>query len=858
LSVSKQGKSRVITVFLLIGYLVPCIVSAQMMQMERIYHIPETKTIAGLPLLLECRIENGINPPVSAQIFYRTQGKSAYSFIDLSVDEWQLSATIPASEINPPGLEYYFQADLPSGVILIFPVGAPIDREPFRVDVIRADDDAGAGNPVVTILNPNRGETITGKEVVIAIGLDQRVRELNPKDLRLELNGVDVTKFAIISRDIVTFISSRIRNGKHRIALYENKDDVKEKLVEWTFISEGFTKGVITEDKNIEGNVTVKLNQEDISSRLRDLALLDGRISGEYKDIDLSGKLYLTSLENKNLQPQNRYLGVVRYKKLTLKIGDTQPRFSQFTMWGSRNRGVELNLRSSSASLSIAVGSLLRSNDSTSKTIIDTTYELSDHGDTTGVEINTSIIPIPGTYNRMLIAIRPSFPISRYGFLSFNILKAKDQVTTISWGRKPKDNLVFGADIDLTFLDRLIKLSSETAISLYNSDISSGPLSQAKSVKDFIVVNQFFEPLPSDSAIFDTTASSGELAFSVLKELFKSSMAHQTNLGLNLKRNQVNLSYKTIGQSFRSLGSSAIQTDIHGFSISDRIRLFNNRVYLNLGYDNYSDNVNGRTSNTMNRKTLSGGIAVYTSEEYPNFNFNSRMYNRYKEAEIDTVKLWDGEEVTTGYPIEDKTSSFDISMDQDFQFKGFEHNAVFSINRSQSSDKYNEESASDMSSITIRLSSQRDRKIETNIAFSRTDQNSANGQNKINYNVVSARARYLLLPIYKVWISGGINGTLANGGYSPSLEDTTYSPVAGYQIDFVRMEFSFGVDIKHKDNHSIGLGIYKVNHTDNGSITTWEKVAGNWQVKSYLKNKDQATYIKQEDYAVKLRYTYKF
>ena len=66
----------------------------------------------------------------------------------------------------------------------------------------------------------------------------------------------------------------------------------------------------------------------------------------------------------------------------------------------------------------------------------------------------------------------------------------------------------------------LIKLSSETAISLYNSDISTGPLSQAKSVKDFIVVNQYFEPLPSDSAIFDTTAGTGELAFSVLKELF--------------------------------------------------------------------------------------------------------------------------------------------------------------------------------------------------------------------------------------------------------------------------------------------------------------------------------------------------
>ncbi|MCF7811958.1 hypothetical protein K9N50_13340, partial [bacterium] len=169
----KHVKSLIITVFLLIGYLAPCIINAQTMQMERIYHIPETRIFTGLPLSLECRIENGINPPLSAQAFYRTQGSSAFSVIDLSIDEWQLSGEIPASEINSPGIEYYFQADLPSGIILTFPTGAPSTRYPFRVDVIQSETGTGAAGQAVTIINPNRGETIRGEEVVIAIAVNQ-------------------------------------------------------------------------------------------------------------------------------------------------------------------------------------------------------------------------------------------------------------------------------------------------------------------------------------------------------------------------------------------------------------------------------------------------------------------------------------------------------------------------------------------------------------------------------------------------------------------------------------------------------------------------------------------------------------
>ncbi|MCF7811054.1 hypothetical protein K9N50_08710, partial [bacterium] len=106
-------------------------------------------------------------------------------------------------------------------------------------------------------------------------------------------------------------------------------------------------------------------------------------------------------------------------------------------------------------------------------------------------------------------------------------------------------------------------------------------------------------------------------------------------------------------------------------------------------------------------------------------------------------------------------------------------------------------------------------------------------------------------------ISGGINATLADGGYNPAREDTFM--VVGYKKDFVPLELSLGVDLKPRENHSVGLSFYKVNHTENGSITMWQWIGATnkWQARTTM-NTDQATYVKQNDFAVKLRYTYTF
>jgi len=831
---------------------------AQLSETGRMVHFRPITASENIDIIIEAEIIDAEEPPQAARIYYRSSEQGSFSISEMSIKTLEINGVIPSDDVVLPLIEYYLEVDFPGGMKITYPVGAPDVNNPITIDIIPNGATIDIGSSAIEIISPEPGIRVNEEDVLIALSLQQHIREMNPDSLLLELNGVDVTRSAFISKEIISFAAKRLRSGIHRIALFELKGERKIHLIGWGF-------SVVSGDDELrhsripfKGNIATNYTHEEISSRKRDILTLASKIRGTSDKVKWAGSIFLTNLEDAELQPQNRFMGMMKVGKFDLKAGDIQPRFSQFTMWGSRNRGVELNLRSSSVNLSFAVGSLLRAIEGTSRTVVDTIYKTNDLGDTTSVEIKTSIITdVPGTYNRMFIAIRPSFPISRYGFLSFNILKVKDYITSINYGLNPKDNLVIGGELELNTRNRRLTFKSETALSLYNSNIASGPMSQAKILEDLIVVNQFFEPLPTDEKILEDNVGNSVLAFTVLKELVKSSMAHETSLGLNYFRNDFRVAFKSVGRSFRSLGSRGVQTDTRGISLSDRIRLFDNRVYVNASYDSYTDNVNGRKpkDETLHRQTMSGGISFYTSENLPNLSFNSRLYGRENSAEIDTVILPDGSEDYTGNPVKDRTLTNSISIDQRFKLGSTEHSAVFAYNTSASDDDYNPNSASDMTTINVGLTSRLLKSFESGFAVSISNQNSFNAANTIEYSRVSANIRYMLLP-ESLWLSSAINTSFATGGNNEvNIEPTDpdvdrNNVVRSKNIDYRRTQLSFGSEFHLSKQHEFSLNANKVFHDDRGYTLYWSN--------RKINNKSAATYIKQDDFVTRFKYAYIF
>ncbi|MDP8228955.1 MAG: hypothetical protein P9M15_05830 [Candidatus Electryoneaceae bacterium] len=850
-------QTPLLVMLMIVGVLFPLISVAQG---GWISHTPPVRATSGQEIPLEAQIEGETEFPDVVYIYYRTAGQSAFSPVEMDRVGLELlvEGAIPGTNVTESGIEYYIEAEFAGGRQLTFPRNG--QERPRRVDVVPVGVGEGASDPAVTVLSPTPGARLSGDEVLIALMLSQHVREMDPANLRLEFNGIDVTDRAEVTPELITFIVKKLRPGEHRIALFEMSGSRKVRLTGWGFLVEAPDVASRKAQFPFKGKLTAKYSREDISEVESDITILDGNVRGKFGGLKLGARFHLTSQENSRLQPQNRYSGTLNYGVLTLKAGDISPRLSQFTMWGVRNRGLELNLQTSIFNLDIAYGDFLTGIEGTQSVVLD--YQGNPLQSVLGGD---SLTTRPGTYRRAMMAVRPGFKLSENSTLSFNLLKVKDDDTSIDFGTAPTDNVVIGADLTIQSTNRRFQFSTETAISLYNSDISSGPLDDMEEFEKLIIINQFFEPMPTDTVVLSSESSQADKLDGILEELIASSMAHETSLSLNYFNNELKLTYKTIGRSFHSLGSPGIQTDVKGFAVSDRMRLFNNRVYLNVGYNSYQDNVNGRTSEELDlhRNTISGGLAYYTPPEYPNISFNTRMYNRSNDAAIDSVQLPDGQWRTSGDPVGDATTSYDFAIDQSIPFAGFKNTAVLSYNTSTSEDDYFDDRASNLSSLNIRLSSKRGKQIQASLGWSMTNQTSLNETNIVDYNAISANGRYMILPDI-LWVSGGVNGTFASGGLTPEVpnptaQDTSVASVIGSTLDFKRMQFTIGLDAEIGIHHKIGFSAYMVNHTDDGYIEQWdwEWDAGNssW---TQLPSTTMANDIDQNDLVARLKYTFKF
>lgn len=823
-------------------------------QGSRLQHSPPVTVEAETPLLLTCTVEGSASLPLEGRIYFRVTGGEAFDNVEMKVDRYQLTGEIPARSLISGEITYYFVVELDGGALLSLPMGSPTSGEFFKAGIQSLRSVSGGLSDAFVILYPEPGSTLPEGETVIAISILGSAGEIDIRKLSITFDGKDFSKSAKITEDLIVLPLPSVRPGPHSIAITLDRDGKKETLLSWSI------KGPVIKTDRLEAgpisaNVTTGVGYEEFSSQERKMAFLDGRINGSIGKLKWAGKTYLTSYESKYLQPQNRYLAMLEYGSAALKIGDTQPRFSEFSLWGVRTRGVEFNYHGYAFNLDVAQGEIVRGVEGTSR--LDTTVVIDDAtGDTLKSLINPGldsiivedVTDISGRFKRNLLAIRPGFPLSDAATLSFSMVKTKDDVKSIDWGRSPKDNLVLGVDLNITAWNRRFIFNTETAVSLYNSDISGGPMADAKSVESMIIVNQFFEPLPTDSTILEGNVDQTTLAQKLFSELVKSSLAHRTSLTLNFLRNELRLGYKTIGRSFRSLGSPTILTDVAGISFEDRIRLLNSRLYLTLGYEAYADNVNGRNSTTTDRNISRASIAYYSPPNYPNLNVGMRIYDRKNDGSSTVTTLPDGTSYTTDTRIDNKQNQYNVGIDESFRWMGFDNLVAVSYTSAVTDDQVNPALATDLSSTNVNLQARR-LPWEWNSSLGLTTQSAQNGALTIDYTSLNLGGRYTVIP-NKLWVKASIGQTLGDGGNNELMPfNNNSASVKVYKVAYTRSEINGGADYQFNLSHSLSLSLYAATHADDGYTETWGGV------RSY--NKDAASFVKQDDKSVRLTYNYR-
>ncbi len=823
-------------------------------QGARLIHTTPVRAESGAPISIIAVLEGSSELPTEGRIYYRLEGSDAFAYSEMKVERYQLSGEVPSHVIINGELVYYIWVELDGGANLSFPMGSPNSNEFYRVVIHSNETEVNGKNDSFIILSPSPGSNLVGEELVVAASILGTAGKIDIASIKVFFDDNDLTRSAKITEDLIVLLIPAVRPGPHSIKITFERNGTQEVLLAWSF------KGPIEKRSKMEAgpisaNVTSGVGFEEISSQERKMAFLDARANGNFGKLNWAGKTYVTSYESKYLQPQNRYLGVLEYGAATLKVGDAHPRFSEFSLWGVRTRGVEFNFHGSAFNLDIAHGEIVRGLEGTFRS--DTTVVINDStGDTLRSETNpgqdsiivADVVARSGRYKRNVIAIRPGLSLFNNTTLSLNVVKTKDDIESIKWSRSPKDNLVLGFDINVIAAKRRVMFNSETALSLFNSDISDGAMEDAKQVESIIIVNQFFEPLPTDSSILEGGVDQATLAQKLFAELVKSSLAHRTNLTLNFFHNELKVGFKTIGRSFRSLGSPTVQTDVGGLSFEDRIRLLNSRVYLTLGYEAYTDNVNGRNATTTERNILRASIAIYSPPNFPNVNLGFRMYDRSNDGVRIVNTLPDSSEFITDSRIDNKQSQVNASIDQSFRILGHDNLAAVSYSSVMTDDQINPALATDLTSTNFNFQARRI-PFEWNASLGMTSQSAQNGALTIDYTSISFGGKYTIIK-NKLWMNAGVSSNSGEGGndeLTPSGSPASSNKV--YQVSFRRMEINAGAEFQYNLSHSLSVSVYNAMHSDDGYIETWGGVK--------TLNKNSPNFISQDDKSVRLTYNYK-
>jgi hypothetical protein len=597
-------------------------------------------------------------------LYYRQFGQSEFRILEMPIMGDTASVTISEDEVTPPFMEVYVLAQTQSGAIETYPFENP-QATPTRLPVsVKSPKDKE-----VLILSPDKVDQLLGSDIYISISFVYASDQIDRKRTKIFFDDIDVSALAVNIGDL-TIISpdalpKNIAGGSHklRIDVYDTKNAPYHSVERTMSVVTQQQAEAIGEQVQVSANAQAEARNEDIKGTQTLYKRLNARANASYGILKTTGNIQLTSEEQDDRQPQNRYFLGIDAKYVRLGIGDAYPRFPSTVLDGRRIRGLTAELLLGPFNINYANGEIIRRVD----------------GDT----IRTFV---PPTLRRNLTILRPSFGKGENFQLGFTYLKAKDAYTpgSIDSTVKPLENMVVGTDAVLAFDDHRFELTAQASYSLKNVDISEPEYTDASidaSLRTADEKTQLKKYRPYISKLITFNGNLQPFPPGV------TALVYETGLAFNYFGNYLKGSYIYHGADYLSVGTTALRRDVKGFNIFDRIRLFQNSVFLTGSYERLQ-NIRGDTILTMAGQiqlttiyqTINTSVSYYPTSNMPNITLG---YGSNKNSNpIDPLET---SPTAAARAIDDKTNRYFLQSTYDFSYWG-RHNATLSLDVSNKTD----------------------------------------------------------------------------------------------------------------------------------------------------------------------------
>jgi hypothetical protein len=577
---------------------------------------------------------------------------------------------VPAKSMTPPYIEYYIEMLIADGSSATFPTVNP-EVNPVKISVKGVDPK----DAEVHFLSPEPGETLAAEDLAVAISLMFTSDAVDKKKTRLYFDGVNVTNEALLSDDVLLY-SPKNFNKPMNLGAHSLKVELRDTLGNLYFVKQTdfnlSTATAIEEARSALqylGNGQLEFRNEKVDVTNTTYTRGDLHVNGTYKFVGMGFDMHVTNEEKPDRQPQNRFLGTLQLAEyFKLQIGDAYPAFPSLFISGKRVRGVTGSLTLGFFNLDVSYGKTVRSIEGT--VLGDSVYQSysSVSNDNTDKKLR-SLDPadsltytryLHGTYDRKFIAIRPSFGSGENFQWGFTYIRSTDDTNSVSYGRYPADNFVAGTDLMFAFDDQKIKWTTQVAFSLENTDISGGNFTDA----DYdslelgtLGANATYDDTLralDDSKTLKDAAKLAKNIITVNANLMPldpitglPTLAVESELTLNYFNNFIRSMVFRRGRNYKSYGNDFVQTDIAGFNVSDRIRLFSNRVMTSLSYETKWNNLQNETSKPRTTfNAFNGSITAYPGAKMPTLTIGYGFNTRSNEINLHLDTLYNGIEIS--------------------------------------------------------------------------------------------------------------------------------------------------------------------------------------------------------------------
>ena len=534
----------------------------------------------------------------------------------------------------------------------------------------------------VLIMSPNPGEEISSNDILIAVSF-YRMNGVNPGDIKLTLDGQDITSQAFIDSDIISCLVDNLDPGEHQVTLVLGGPVRPET---WSF-------SVAMKEPALEysGRIRSGSSVDQIGDQSLNISQVMLNMKGTaYEWLKFRTNVKLTTQENLLYQPRNVYgFSFALQDFATLNLGDSNPRISYFTMNGKRIRGLDANLKLGWFNAHFVQGEINRAVQGASEKAYEYTIDTDDEG-TKYLSLGRSGY----TFKQNVLSGRLALGRGEKFQWGLNFMKARDDTTSVTqvlddativyspdatgyvagldsgtvytirdlgsivqfqdganWsGAGPKDNIVLGTDLGIYLDNKRILLEGELAFSLTNNNIWGGPLTLAamdtliddsldNKISSFdlsglpdpadythiLIINSNLTPLiPIDINAFgdSSTVSIDDAVLSM------PSLAYRGRAVVNYFGNYLAMEYSQVGPEFNSLANPYLVTNKREFSFSDKLKLLQNRLMITAGYKHQDDDILTTVENVESQNTLSLGVNALPGPGLPTVNFTYRSIDR--------------------------------------------------------------------------------------------------------------------------------------------------------------------------------------------------------------------------------------